>query len=220
MSASLKLAPWVCLALIAAGACRKDAPRSRSSAAAPSGLAAKVPSAAEAAAAASELAAPLTDEQIVSVADGLNGGAIAQAKLAQAKSKNSHIGNFAGFMLEDHTEAKQRLDALQLAPADSPLARQLSEQSAQILTMLVQASGVDFDRAYMQAQIDWHQKALGLLKERLVPNAESSTLAEYLRSLEPELEEHLSRAHALQTSMSRPQPAPTSSLPSVDVPGR
>jgi putative membrane protein len=150
-----------------------------------------------------ELGGPLTDGQIAAITDGLHSGEIEQAKVARSKSKNKQVQSFANMMIEHHGQAKKQQAALKETPEPSPLATQLQSDGQQTLTKLNQASGADFDRAYLEAQVEGHQKALDTLKLRLLPNAKDAELTKYLRGLEPKIEQHLTRARTLRDSIAK-----------------
>jgi putative membrane protein len=156
-----------------------------------------------------ELAAPLSDGQIAAITDGLNSGEIEQAKVAKSKSKNKDVLAFANMMIEHHGQAKKQQAALKETPETSPLSTQLQGEAQQTLTKLQQANGADFDRAYLEAQVDGHQKALDTLKSKLLPSAKTPELTKYLRELQPKIEQHLARARTLRDATVQAAPTGT-----------
>jgi putative membrane protein len=158
-----------------------------------------------------ELPAPLSDGQIAAITEGLNSGEIEQAKIAQSKSKNKAVLGFANMMIDHHGQAKKRQAALKETPESSPLGTQLSSEAQQTLMTLNQASGADFDRAYLDAQVDGHQKALDTLKGKLLPSAKTPEITKYLRELQPRIEQHLARARTLRDSLAHDIPSGTPS---------
>lgn len=154
-----------------------------------------------------ELPAPLTDGQIAAITENMNSGEIEQAKVAKTKSKNQAVLAFANMLIEQHGQAKKRQTALKTTAEQSPLSTELSGEAAQTLAKLNQASGADFDRAYLDAQVDGHQAALDTLKAKLLPAAKSPELTKYLRELQPKIEQHLMRARALRDTIARDAPS-------------
>jgi putative membrane protein len=150
--------------------------------------------------------APLTDGQVAAVTDGLNRSEIEQAKLARSKSKNKQVLSFATMMIDHHGQAQKQQAALKETPEPSPLATQLQAEAQKTLATLQQDSGTDFDRAYLDAQVDGHQKALDTLKQRLLPSAKAAELTKYLRGLEPKIEQHLARARTLRDGLATRAP--------------
>jgi len=141
---------------------------------------------------------PLTEGQIASITDGLNRGEIEQAKIARTKSKNKDVLGFASMMIAHHDRATKQLAALKETPETSPLAIQMQGQAQSTQARLNQASGADFDRAYLDAQVQGHQQALDTLRQKLLPSATSPALTKYLKGLQPTIEQHLQRATQLR----------------------
>lgn len=147
----------------------------------------------------------LTQGQIASITDGLNRGEIEQAKIARNKSKNKDVLGFASMMITHHGQATKQLAALKETPETSPLAVQLQGQAQRTLTRLNQANGADFDLAYLDAQVQGHQEALDTLRQKLLPSATSPALTEYLKELQPRIEQHLQRATQLRDQLASAQ---------------
>ena len=157
--------------------------------------------------------APLTDAQIAAITDSVNSAEIEQAEIAQNKSTNDQVRSFAAMMIAHHGQAKSQQTALKLDAAQSPLSQQLAQESRATLETLKAKNGSDFDRAYMQAQVEGHQKALDTIKNDLQPSARDPELRSYLESLTPQVAEHLEQAKAAQESLQNggSTPRPTSS---------
>jgi putative membrane protein len=138
----------------------------------------------------------LTDPEIAAIVDAVHTAEMDQATLAQTRSTDERVQNFAAIMLSHHGRAQQEQSKLNLSKAESPLSTQLAQDARAVLIGLRQKSGKDFDRAYLQSQIDEHQMVLALLDGELIPNAQSPKLARYLRSIRPRLVQHLQLARA------------------------
>jgi putative membrane protein len=140
----------------------------------------------------------LSDEQIAAITDAANSAEIAQAKLAESKSKNAEVKRFAAMMIKHHGEAKNKQAKLKLQPADSSDSTALKADAESTLDTLKKDSGKDFDKAYIDAQVDGHQKVLDALNQKLLPNVKSADLKAYLDEIKPKVEEHLRQAKELQ----------------------
>lgn len=145
-------------------------------------------------------AGSLTDHQIAAIADGANSAEIAQAQLALSKATDPAVRKFATMMIEHHGEAKAELQKLDLSPTESEKSREMAKKSNATLEELQQKSGSEFDRAYMQAQLEGHRKVLDALNSDLLPNAKNPELAEYLQKMKPRVEHHLREAEAYNAS--------------------
>lgn len=142
----------------------------------------------------------LTDHQIAAIADGANSAEIAQAQLALTKASDPQVRQFATMMIDHHGEAKEELQKLNLSPTESQKSRQMAQKSQETLEQLQQKSGSEFDRAYMQAQLEGHRQVLEAINSDLLPNAKNPELAEYLQKMKPKVESHLRQAEAYNTS--------------------
>jgi putative membrane protein len=140
----------------------------------------------------------LNDQQIAAITEGVNTSEIEQANLARSKSKNESVRSFASMMIEHHGQAKKQQSRMKVSEQPSPLAEQLESESRTTLEDLKQKSGPEFDRAYVQAQIDAHQKVLDTLERDLIPNAQDPELKSYLENLKPKVEQHLTQALSVQ----------------------
>ena len=145
-------------------------------------------------------ASALDDQQIAMITEKVNTAEIEQARIAQSKSQNDQVRRFAQMMIEHHTQAKTEQQSLGLSATESPLSRQLEQKSKTTLQTLQSKSGADFDRAYLEAQVEGHQEALDTIRQ-LQPNAQNSELRSYLDKLTPQVEAHLEQARAAQQSL-------------------
>jgi putative membrane protein len=143
----------------------------------------------------------LNDAQIAAITDSVNSAEIEQARIAQAKSQNEQVRRFASMMIEHHGQAKAQQAALNLEAAESPLSQQLAVESRATLETLKAKSGADFDSAYLQAQVEAHQKALDTIRHDLQPSAKDPELRSYLENLTPKVSQHLEQARAAQQSL-------------------
>ncbi|HTV17700.1 MAG TPA: DUF4142 domain-containing protein [Polyangiaceae bacterium] len=142
----------------------------------------------------------LSDPEIAMITEQANTAEIEQARVAQSKSQNDEVRRFAQMMIEHHTRAKSDQQALGLSTAESPLSRQLEQKAMTTLETLKSTSGADFDRAYIDAQVEGHQEVLDTIRQ-LQPNAQSSGLRSYLDDLTPKVEQHLEQARAAQQAL-------------------
>jgi putative membrane protein len=142
--------------------------------------------------------ASLTDEQIAAITDAANTSEIDQAKLAEAKSKDPAVKKFAAMMILHHSQAKAKQAKLKLKPAESATSTAMAADAASTLDTLKTDKGKDFDKAYIAAQIEGHQKVLDTINSKLLPNVKSPELKAYLDNMKPTVETHLKDAKQLQ----------------------
>jgi putative membrane protein len=159
---------------------------------------------------------PLSDAQIAKVLETVDSGEIAQAKLAQKKSKNPEVKKFAAHMIQAHTKAKAKGAALvkkaKLTPEESPVSQELTAKGAETVANLESRDAASFDAAYVAAQAAQHEEVLSLLDGRLTPSATDEGLKSLLGETRTMVETHVNEAKALEVSVT-PLPA----APSADA---
>lgn len=109
--------------------------------------------------------------------------------LAQQRAQNQAVKDFGQRMVTDHSQANQNLTTIGSrlglsAPSELP------REQRRTVDKLAGLSGAEFDRAYMAAMIDDHQKDIREYRQQAEKgeNADLKTLAQ--QSL-PKLEQHL-----------------------------
>ncbi len=123
------------------------------------------------------------------------------SRMALEKTSNDKIRSFAREMIADHTKAgKDFKNAVAKAgmdnpaPDDTPDAHQKS-----VMDSLRQASGGDFDRKYIDAQVEAHNDTTALFAD-YVENGSNGDLKSFSRILLPTLKHHQDMAKSLQQS--------------------
>jgi putative membrane protein len=122
-------------------------------------------------------------------------------KLAQQKGNAQAVRNFGERMVSDHSKANDHLMRLGKA-ADPSIPKEPDPEHKRIRDELNQASGKDFDVAYMASQIQAHQKTVNLLLWE-ISFGQSADLTKYAADTLPTVMEHLEIAkqqHAALTS--------------------
>ncbi|MEI9948752.1 MAG: DUF4142 domain-containing protein [Pseudomonadota bacterium] len=142
----------------------------------------------------------LNDAQIAAITEAANTAEIAQAKVAQAKSKDAAVKTFAAMMITHHGQAKQKQAKLNLKTEDSGISTAMHADAGATLNALEADTGKDFDQTYISAQISGHQKVLDTINDKLLPNVKDARLKAYLEEIKPKVEAHLKQAKQLQQS--------------------
>jgi len=154
----------------------------------------------------------LTDAQILKVTETVNSGEIQQAKLARGKTKSTPIKQFAMHMISAHTKANEQGAMLskqeKLAPEASSLAADMSAKGAATLDALKTASSSEFDKTYIDAQVQQHQTVLNMFSEKLIPSASDAALKAQLEAAKKMVESHLAAARKLQAELATAPAAP------------
>jgi len=146
-----------------------------------------------------------TDPQIAMIVVTADNVDIAGGKLAAKKSSNPKVKEFAELMVRDHTsvnnQATQLAKKLNVTPEESPTSKSLKADGAATLSKLRGLSGADFDKAYIDNEVTYHETVIKALNDTLIPNAKNAELKALLETGKPIFESHLNHAKELQTSL-------------------
>ena len=115
--------------------------------------------------------------------------------LAQERSKNPQVQEFAAMVVRDHIAANKRLHELAMAnQVDLPMAP--SPRQAQKKAQLATLSGDDFDRAYIEWQILAHKDAIEVFR-RESESRDDKEARQFALDTLPTLRMHLAKLYAL-----------------------
>jgi len=147
--------------------------------------------------------------QNVSAADFVNQAAnsdmfeIQSSQLAVNKAQDGKVHDFAQRMINDHTQASEKLKA---AAKGQTVPTSLDQEHAQKLQQLQQAPANDLTRSYVQMQLEGHQKAVSLF-ENYAQHGDNSDLKQFAQGTLPTLREHLQMVSQLQNAGPKPAQA-------------
>ncbi|MGH7942979.1 MAG: DUF4142 domain-containing protein, partial [Limisphaerales bacterium] len=149
----------------------------------------------------------LTDPQIakiVVVADNID---VHNGKLAVKKTSNPEVKAFAETMIRDHTAVNQKAIALakelEIKPKASATTRSLESNAKKELKSLKALKGADFDKAYIDNEVSFHEAVIGMLDHTLLPDARNPQLKSLLESGRPIFESHLEHAKQIQATLNQ-----------------
>lgn len=148
---------------------------------------------------------PLSDGQILEVANLANDGEVSQGAFAQTHAQAGAVKAFADLMVKEHTEAKMRGNAISkenaIRPAPSDPATELQKDADDVMKDLKKADADDFDRTYMKAMVKEHEEVLKLLNEKLMPAASVAPLKQLLADMKTHVTHHLTVARGAVEKM-------------------
>jgi putative membrane protein len=191
------------------GACaKKDASNSDSARRADSAAAASTMSAPPAADTAKPAAtATLNDAQIAHVAVTANSLDSAAGVMAKQKGTAKSVKDFAQTMINDHAAVNKQAVALakklKVTPEDNDVSKSLKSDADASTSNLQGKSGADFDKAYIDHEVTYHQTVLDALDKTLIPGAQNAELKALLTKVRPSIAAHLARAKDIQTSLNK-----------------
>lgn len=154
---------------------------------------------------------PFSDGQIAAITDAANSSEVEQATLAQSRARDARVKKFATMMITDHSAAKrQQADLVArvgITSVDSKRSTAMKEESNRAIESLKALNRNEFDRAYIDLQVDGHQKVLDSFDNELIPNAKNADFKAALVEFRPTVEHHLREAQDIQQSLaSAPSP--------------
>ncbi len=149
----------------------------------------------------------VTDPQIAAIAVAANKVDIAAAKLAKATSKNAKVRAFASDMIRDHTSANKQAVALVtklgVTPEENDTSKALTQGGDENVTKLKALKGKEFDRAYAEHEVAYHQQVIDALDKTLIPDAKNAELKALLESVRGVVGQHLEHAKMMVDALSK-----------------
>ena len=144
---------------------------------------------------------PNSDPHVVGIVAAANQGEIDQGNAAASRATNPDVRAFAQMMVTDHTTA---LGAIRdtsaragIMQTDNDTTAALQRTSRETITNLATYSGAEFDRQYMQTQINLHQWLLTALDQHLIPLSTNRDLRSLLETQRVSVAAHLEQARAI-----------------------
>lgn len=117
------------------------------------------------------------------------------ANLAQEKSSDPKVKDFAAMMVKDHTAANQKLQAVASSkdvtlPASTSTAQKATKAKLEVL------SGESFDKSYVKSQVKAHEDTLQALKKEISSGKDADAKA-FAESMLPTVQHHLQAVRSL-----------------------
>jgi putative membrane protein len=144
----------------------------------------------------------LTDEQIIGITLVANSVEVQQGKIAMRMAQRADVREFASMVVDEHMEALEAQRELEtrlgLSPAGSDAASDLRAENTEVVTSLNETKLAEFDREYIDAQVETHEEVLALLDERLIPSVQNPEIRRSLETMRPRVKVHLDRAKEIQ----------------------
>jgi putative membrane protein len=189
----------------ALGACSKADNAADTAAARTDSAAGRVDSAATAMA---NTSGSWTNDRIFGYTHNADNGEIALGKLASTKATNSVVKSFAQQMVKDHQAMMNDAHALMgkvNAAADSTWddAKDLAGDGAEKLKELTdKEKGADWDKNYIESQVDMHKRVLEKLQDAVKNNADTTVTAAITKAT-AKVQEHLTKAESIKAGLDK-----------------
>ena len=147
------------------------------------------------------------DAQIAMIAVVADSIDIDAGKLAEEKASNKEVKEFAKTMVRDHTAVNAKATALakklNVTPEESATSKSLKADADKTMAKLKGLSGAEFDKAYVDNEVAYHEAVIGVVTKTLIPNTKNAELKSLLESAGPIFTSHLEHAKHLQQSLTK-----------------
>jgi putative membrane protein len=148
-----------------------------------------------------------SDAQIAGIVVAANTVDINAGKLAEKKAHSKDVKAFAKQMVTDHTgvnkAATSLVTKLKVTPEDSDTAKSLKQGGDANIAKLKGLKGKDFDKAYVDNEVAYHQAVIDAIDKTLVPSAKNAELKDMLVKTRPAFVAHLDHAKMIQAELNK-----------------
>ena len=138
----------------------------------------------------------VTPESFASQAAIIGKAEIELGQMALKNTQDEKVRSYAERMVKDHSAADKKLQAI-AAKENLQLPQALDPEHQSLKTKLQGLKGEDFDRAYVKAMANGHDKAVALFESASQQAQMPDDLKQFAASTLPTLEQHQEMAHSL-----------------------
>lgn len=142
-----------------------------------------------------------TDAEIAAIVVAANEVDARIGELAAARASDPAVKQFGKTMSTDHRAvnkaAAELVGRLKVTPVENPVSQKLRADGTQVLNALSAKSGADFDRSYIEHEVEYHKAVIAAVDSVLIPNADNAELKQTIESVRPALVAHLESAQKL-----------------------
>ena len=156
---------------------------------------------------ASQAPAPaLDDATIVAIFDNANTADIETGKLAAERGHSKEVRQFGAMLARDHDMVRQQgrdlANKLGVTPTPPAGDKSLQDQAA-VIRRLSALKGAEFDRAFLQREIQFHKDVIAAIKTTLLPAIKNEELKALVVKVATAFEAHLQMAENLGKQLAR-----------------
>ena len=146
----------------------------------------------------------LDDATIVAIFDAANTADIETGELAVQRGSTKAVRDFGAMLARDHKSVRQqgRDLAARLGVTPTPPADDKSAQDHEAaMTALRAKSGKDFDRAFLDHEVAFHQAVIDAVNSTLMPAIQNAELKDLVTKVAPAFEAHRAAAADMRQKM-------------------
>jgi putative membrane protein len=145
-------------------------------------------------------AAKLDDPTIIAIFDAANTWDIETGQLAVKKGSDKTVKDFGAMLVRDHTNVRQqgrdlatKLKVTPTPPKDFALAK----VHAAAMKKLEGLDGKEFDKAFLQNEVDYHQAVIDAVNSSLLPSLQNAEAKDLVTKVAPAFAAHRDAAKNL-----------------------
>jgi putative membrane protein len=149
-------------------------------------------------------AATWSDANIFALLDEANAADSSAGSVAATKGTAAAVRSFAKDMMRDHHSLRtqgaalaKKLNVTPAAPGDDPVPNMAQTETN---TLTSTAKGKDFDKAYIDAEVDAHKAVLDLAT-KAAGQTQTTELKNLIQKAAPLIKAHLDKAEAIQKTL-------------------
>jgi putative membrane protein len=125
--------------------------------------------------------------------------------VATTRTNDPKVKEFAARMVTDHSGVNKQAVALatklKVTPEDNPTSQSLKSGGDANIAKLKTLKGADFDKAYIDHEVDYHQAVLDAVDKTLIPGVKNEELKTLLVKTRPAFVAHLEHAKHVQAEL-------------------
>jgi putative membrane protein len=144
----------------------------------------------------------LDDPTIVAIFDNANTADIETGKLAAKRGSTNEVREFGAMLARDHAMVRQQgrdlAQKLGVNPTP-PEGDQSARDQAAVMSRLSGLHGAEFDRAFLQREVQFHKDVIAAIESTLLPAIKNQELKALVVKVTPAFQAHLTMAENLLT---------------------
>ncbi len=148
----------------------------------------------------------LDDATIVAIFDAANTVDIETGQLAAERGQSKEVRDFGAMLVRDHKMVRQLgrdlATKLKVTPT-RPAADQAAADHASAMKKLRGLSGVAFDRAFLQHEVNFHKAVIDAVNTTLMPAIQNAEVKALVTKVAPAFQGHMMAAQTMLDRMSK-----------------
>jgi len=148
-----------------------------------------------------------SDAQIAHIVVTANQVDINAGQLAEKQGSSKDVRDFGKQMVTDHTavnkQATELAKKLKVKPEENKTSADLKKGGEENVAKLKKLKGKEFDKAYVDHEVTYHQAVLDAVDKTLIPSAQNAELKALIEKVRPAFVAHLDHAKKLQADLGK-----------------